>query len=165
MVAARCLTDADVPSLAEAPICVEDVERIAGDTVAEEALFHLHNLVLAEGGHLLITASDAPARWGLQLPDLRSRLDATTLATLAPPDDALLAAVIVKLFADRQITVTGRKLATTLDEGVIVQGRDGVIWGVDRKELVSHTTDERPFKPLTPEELADVMDNVGPLVH
>ena len=54
---------------------------------------------------LLLTARTAPGRWPLALPDLASRLQATAVAALAPPDDALLAAVLVKLFADRQLVV------------------------------------------------------------
>lgn len=86
-------------------VVVEDADRIAGDRAAETRLFHLHNHVLAGGGRLLITAATAPGRWGLALPDLASRMEATTVAALQPPDDALLAAVLVKQFADRQITV------------------------------------------------------------
>ena len=37
--------------------------------------------------------------------DLTSRLRALPVVTLSPPDDALLRAVIVKLFADRQLAV------------------------------------------------------------
>lgn len=90
---------------------VEDGDRIAGDLAAETALFHLHNLVLAEGGRLLITARSAPGRWPLVLPDLASRLQAAATARLGPPDDALLAAVLAKLFADRQVAVPARLIA------------------------------------------------------
>ncbi|SPH18510.1 DnaA regulatory inactivator Hda [Defluviimonas aquaemixtae] len=86
-------------------IVVEDVDRIAGDKAAETQLFHLHNHAQAHRIPLLMTARSAPTRWGLVLPDLASRLEATALATLLPPDDALLAAVLVKLFSDRQISV------------------------------------------------------------
>lgn len=91
--------------LAEGNLVVEDVDRIAGDETAEQALFHLHNLVLAEGGALLLTARVPPARWDMGLPDLVSRMQGTALASVAPPDDDLLAAVMIKLFADRQIEV------------------------------------------------------------
>lgn len=94
-----------IEALAGGSVVVEGVDRIAGDRAAETALFHLHNLVLAEGGWLMLTANDAPSRWGLSLPDLRSRMEATTLARLDPPDDMLLSAVLVKLFDDRQISV------------------------------------------------------------
>lgn len=84
-------------------LAVEDVHDIAGDTAAEIALFHWHNLVLAEGGHLLLTGAAPPALWPIALPDLASRMRGTPSVRLEPPDDALLRAVLLKLFADRQI--------------------------------------------------------------
>jgi chromosomal replication initiation ATPase DnaA len=76
----------------------------------EAALFHLHNLMA--GGHpLLLTAKGPPRDWGLSLPDLTSRMQAIAIATIDAPDDALLAAVMVKLFADRQITVPPNLIA------------------------------------------------------
>jgi chromosomal replication initiation ATPase DnaA len=84
---------------------VEDMDRAAADAATEEALFHLHNLLLAGDGRLLLTGRTPPAHWPIALPDLKSRLAATATAALDAPDDALLAAVLVKLFADRQIAV------------------------------------------------------------
>lgn len=83
---------------------IEDVPEIAGDDARERALLHLHNFVLAEGGHLLVTADRPPALWPIRLPDLASRMRATPTALLSPPDDTLLQALMLKLFADRQIT-------------------------------------------------------------
>ncbi|MDH3263910.1 MAG: DnaA/Hda family protein [Paracoccaceae bacterium] len=103
IVDALALAPAEIPSLAEAPVAVEDADRTAGHARAETALFHLHNLALANGQPLLLTARKPPAQWHLALPDLQSRMAATATATLEPPDDALLTAVLVKLFADRQI--------------------------------------------------------------
>ncbi len=98
---------ADVAGLAALPgVAVEDVELIAGDRAAETALFHLHNLLLAEGGRLLVTAAAPPRDWGLTLPDLHSRMQGAPLVRVEAPCDALLSAVLVKLFADRQIDVT-----------------------------------------------------------
>jgi chromosomal replication initiation ATPase DnaA len=112
IVAATDLAGAGIEALAtQGAVAVEDADRIAGDRAAEEALFHLHNLVLAEGGTLLLTARSAPRQWPLSLPDLRSRLEATASATLEAPDDALLAALLVKLFTDRQISVPPRLIA------------------------------------------------------
>ena len=105
IVEASGLRAEDVPALASGPVAVENADRIAGISQDEAALFHLHNLCAAQGVPLLITAAAAPARWGLALPDLASRMQGSAVATLAPPDDALLAAVLVKLFADRQISV------------------------------------------------------------
>ena len=103
IVAAKSVSDADIPALASGPVAVEDVPDIAQDASAQAALFHLHNLVLAEGHSLLLTGIPAPDHWGLSLPDLQSRMQGTQNATLQGPDDALLSAVLSKLFADRQI--------------------------------------------------------------
>ncbi|MFC3119315.1 P-loop NTPase family protein [Jhaorihella thermophila] len=104
IVPAGDLTEDAVPDLAQGPVAVEDVPEIAADPRAQAALFHLHNLVLAQGHRLLMTGRDAPRHWGLTLPDLQSRVEGAQNATLDEPDDALLAAVLAKLFADRQIT-------------------------------------------------------------
>lgn len=104
IIAARDLVEDVIPSLAQGPVAVEDVPDIAGDTQAQNALFHLHNLVLAEGHTLLLTGAQDPKHWGLTLPDLMSRMQGTTVATLEQPDDTLLTVVLAKLFADRQLT-------------------------------------------------------------
>ncbi|WP_322865444.1 DnaA ATPase domain-containing protein [Aquicoccus sp. G2-2] len=106
IIAASALPRLDIPDLAQSNIAIEDVPMIAGQADAEVALFHLHNLALAEGHSLLMTAHTAPSRWGLVLPDLKSRVEGTTPVTLEPPDDALLCAVLMKLFADRQLSPT-----------------------------------------------------------
>jgi chromosomal replication initiation ATPase DnaA len=93
-----------VPDLARSSIAVEDVPALAGDTAAQTALFHLHNMVLAEGHSLLLTGTGSPTHWGLELLDLVSRLQGALEATIDAPDDALLASVLVKLLADRQLT-------------------------------------------------------------
>lgn len=81
-------------------VAVDDAER-----APERALLHLYNCCTEAGASLLIVARDAPARWPIVLPDLASRLRAAPAVAIAPPDDALLAAVLVKHFADRQVQV------------------------------------------------------------
>lgn len=104
IVAADTLALADIATLASGPIAIEDVPRIARDDAAQTALFHLHNLTLANGHPLLLTGAGSAAHWALSLPDLQSRMNGTLEAQIEAPDDALLAALIVKLFADRQLT-------------------------------------------------------------
>ncbi len=101
-VQASLLTRDDPPRLAQAPaLAIEDVESLAD----ERALLHVMNMAAEAGRKFLLTASSAPVRWKVALPDLRSRLLALQVAEILPPDDALLAAVLTKLFADRQIRV------------------------------------------------------------
>ena len=71
----------------------------------EEALFHLHNLMVEAGHPLLLTGTGAVAGWPLSLPDLRSRLQQAQSAVVEAPDDALLNMLLVKLFSERQLNV------------------------------------------------------------
>jgi chromosomal replication initiation ATPase DnaA len=71
----------------------------------EEALLHLYNICGEAGASLLVVAREAPASWRIVLPDLASRLRAAPSVSIALPDDSLLAAVLVKHFADRQVRV------------------------------------------------------------
>jgi chromosomal replication initiation ATPase DnaA len=100
-IAARALDEAAVPSaLATGALVVEDVAAGAFD---ERALFHLLNLAREDAAFVLLTARTA--LMSVAIRDLGSRLKALPVVALAPPDDALLRAVLVKLFADRQLAV------------------------------------------------------------
>ncbi len=106
IVPAAALRAGDVPQLAAGGrVAVEDADAAAGQPAAEAALFHLHNHLAEVGGGLLLTARRPAAEWPLALPDLASRMQALPVARLERPDDALLAAVLVKLFADRGVAV------------------------------------------------------------
>jgi DnaA regulatory inactivator Hda len=74
-------------------------------TAAAEPLLHLYNVLAEQQGHLLLAAREPPAHWAIALPDLRSRLLACPAVALSPPDEALIGALLVKLFADRQLAV------------------------------------------------------------
>ena len=88
-----------------ASVAIDDADSIAGDGAAERGLLHLHNLVVEAGTSLLLTGMTAPARWTVDLPDLASRLRAAASVAVDLPDDALLDALLVKLFAERQLVV------------------------------------------------------------
>ena len=103
LVAARALDNVSLPGmLATGALVVEDLSAGRYD---ERTLFHLLNLVREEAGSLLITARLPPAAAPIALNDLASRVRSLPVVNLAAPDDVLLRAVIVKLFADRQLAV------------------------------------------------------------
>ncbi len=81
------------------------LENCGEGAFEERALFHLLNLVREHEGYLLMIGRTVPALWNVTLPDLASRLRAVPVIAVAMPDDALLRAVMVKLFADRQLAV------------------------------------------------------------
>lgn len=100
--AASSLTRESVPAVAAAgAVIIENIETLSD----EAALFHLLNLVREQRLQMLLTTDTAPGDLQIKLPDLLSRLKALPLASIEAPDDALLRAVLVKLFADRQLSV------------------------------------------------------------
>ncbi len=119
------------------PHCIIEQADRTGD---EAALFHLYNFIADGGGTLLLTADTAPARWQIRLADLASRLRAAPVARIALPDDAVIEAVLVKLFADRQLRpppavvsflvarmersyAAARTMVATLDKHAMASGR------------------------------------------
>jgi chromosomal replication initiation ATPase DnaA len=81
---------------------LDEAEPVADET----ALLSFYNRLSERGGHLLMTARRPVGAWTLRLPDLASRLRAAPAVAIGPPDDALLGAVLLKLFADRQLVVS-----------------------------------------------------------
>jgi chromosomal replication initiation ATPase DnaA len=107
VVSGRNLAEAGLPgALATGALVVED----AAATEDQPALFHLINLAREEGVFLLFTSRTLPSLWPATIPDVVSRLRALPVVTLYAPDDAMLRGVIVKLAADRQLS---------LDESVV----------------------------------------------
>lgn len=156
IVDAAALRDADVPRLARTGVAVEDIHEIAGDRDAQKALFHLHNLTLAEGHPLLLTGTGPVATWGLELPDLVSRLRGTTEAALEAPDDALLSAVLAKLLGDRQLTPKPDLipyLLARMDRSFAAAG--ALVAALDAASLAQK-------RPITRSLAAQVLDNTGP---
>ncbi|MHC1479802.1 DnaA regulatory inactivator Hda [Frateuria aurantia] len=68
-------------------LALDDIDAVAGHKDAEIALFDLYNRGRAQGGRLLFSTPRLPSQLGIELPDLRSRLGACTLAVLRPLDD------------------------------------------------------------------------------
>lgn len=132
----------DLAPLRGRPLLVEDVDRrSAGDLVDDETLFHLINMAGVDGGSLLLTGRLAPVAWDAGVPDLRSRLNALTVARIEEPDDIVLEAVLRRGFeaagirpaADLYPYLMARLprsapaallAVATLDEAAINQGRE-----------------------------------------
>ena len=96
------LDAAAIDAASHGPVLIDDIDAARID---ETGLFHLINAARGGGTHLLLTARRFPLAWGVRLADLESRLKAASTVEIHEPDDKLLAAVIIKLFADRQVEV------------------------------------------------------------
>ncbi|MFT0892615.1 AAA family ATPase [Pseudochelatococcus sp. G4_1912] len=125
---------------AQNALVIEDADQMPRD---EHALFHLLNVMrrknASSGASMLITARTKPEEWGLVTPDLLSRLRLSPSVAIDAPDDALLRAVLVKLFVDRQLLVDtsvvealGRRMERSLAAaGALVEMLD--------REALSHS--------------------------
>jgi chromosomal replication initiation ATPase DnaA len=134
---ARALQLASLPAaLATGALVLEDM----APGFDERALFHLLNLAREHEAFVLLTATASPATWMVSIADLASRLRSVPTAAIGAPDDALLRAVMFKLFADRQLQVdetliafllpriersltAARAAVALLDESALRQGR------------------------------------------
>lgn len=75
---------------------IDDAER-----QSEAALFHAWNKAQTDRRPLLIVADAAPPAWVVRLPDLRSRLLASPVLTIAAPDAPLMTALLQRDFNRR----------------------------------------------------------------
>lgn len=73
----------------------------AAESVPEPQLFHAWNRAQEHRRPLVIIADAVPPAWSVKLPDLRSRLAASTLAEIGPPDDELMRLLFQHLFDRR----------------------------------------------------------------
>jgi chromosomal replication initiation ATPase DnaA len=90
---------------AEMPRCaivLDDADLVPN----EEVLLHVLNAAAEAGVPVLLAGRSPPSRWPAALPDLVSRLRATTSVRIADPDDALLGALLARLLAERQMVVS-----------------------------------------------------------
>jgi chromosomal replication initiation ATPase DnaA len=132
---ARRIGDGDVTAMGGA-LLIEDVHAGIGD---ERVLFHLMNLARERHASMLLTSRTPPGELAVALPDLRSRLRALPLVTIAPPDETLLKAVLVKHFADRQLAVEPRVigyLALHMEQSMAAAA--SLVEAIDAAALASH---------------------------
>lgn len=131
---------------------IEDADRAPPG----EALLHLYNVIMEREGTLVLTGRSAPARWTIPLADLASRLRAMPTTILRPPDEALIAAVMIKQFADRQLRVGEEVIAylvTRIERSLDAAGR--AVAALDRAAL-------RAGRPVTIALAREILPEIAP---
>ena len=114
---------------------VEDWDRASYD---QASLFHLINMVGETGGSLLLTSRSVPTASNIAVPDLLSRLRLAESVELHSPDPQLIKAIIVKLFADRQIYIDDDIISyTALHCERSIEAINGFVAAVDEEALAS----------------------------
>jgi chromosomal replication initiation ATPase DnaA len=152
LVTAAELDDAHVAALEPgAAIVVEDLDRGLAD---ERALFHLLNRARESKLSVLLTSRTPPGEQEFRVPDLRSRLRALPIVQVQPPDEALLKAVLVKLFSDRKLNVEPPVidyLSLRMERSMAAANR--IVAAIDRLALATH---RKVTRPLAAEALASL---------
>ncbi len=104
---------------------------------------------------MLLTSRKAPGEISITLPDLRSRLRALPLLRIDAPDEGLLKAVLVKLFADRQLAVEPHVVAyLALHMERSMEAASQVVEATDRLSLAMQ-------RKVTRAIAADALASVG----
>lgn len=117
-------------------IALDDADRARLD---ETAVFHLLNMAREQRFSVLLTSRAAPGQWAVSLPDLRSRIRSYPAVAISQPDDELLSAVVVKLFADRQLTLAPEAVPYLIHRTErSLQAIEAVVSEIDRASLASH---------------------------
>ncbi|SJZ85855.1 DnaA ATPase domain-containing protein [Consotaella salsifontis] len=140
-------------------VLIDDLETQLAD---EEAIFHLVNAARMGEGTVLVTARSRPADLPLHLADLKSRLQAATIVEVGAPDDALLQAVLAKLFADRQLVISPSLIAyigSRIERSLDTARR--FVAAVDRQALAAKRTISRPLLQQILAEFSSSFDSVA----
>ncbi len=135
-------------------LLVENLESGVGN---EKSLFHLLNVAREEKLSILLTTRTPPGELSIALPDLRSRLRALPLVAIAPPDDMLLKAVLVKHFGDRQLMVEPHVveyLARHMERSM--EAAQILVAEIDRRALAAR---RRVTRALAADVLAEISGN------
>jgi chromosomal replication initiation ATPase DnaA len=143
-VSAATLAAEDIPQLLEGgALAVEDAGQGPMD---ERAFFHLLNLARQSRASVLLTARTDPQAWNIGLADLASRLGGLPLIRIAAADDNLLRAVLVKLFADRQLALDEAAIGLMLSRMPrSLEAARALVAEVDRRALEEKAEVTRAF--------------------
>jgi chromosomal replication initiation ATPase DnaA len=152
---AQIYTGAALPSLEElvrrnlSAIGIDDVDQLKDET----ALFHLLNFATEHQVFVVMTARRLLRRDEVTLPDLLSRLRLALSLEINAPDEALVRAVLEKLFKDRQLIVDAPALdyaALRLDRSL--EAVRAFVAAIDRAALAQG-------RPITRALAAEIMAN------
>jgi len=138
------------PAWPESPIALDDADQVP----SEPALLHLLNATAEAGYPLLITSAIPPGRIRAALPDLASRLRATTAVEIGPADEAFLASLLARLLAERQLPVAAALQAWLLTRLPRTPG--AIQEAVARLDRAALAAGSGVTRPLAAQALADL---------
>jgi chromosomal replication initiation ATPase DnaA len=136
------------------------VENLEDGVNNEQMLFHLLNIAREHKLSILLTSRLGPGDLTIAFPDLRSRLRALPVVRIEAPDEALLKAVLLKHFADRQLTVEPQiisHLAMYMERSFVAAS--ALVEAIDKRSLADK---RRVTKALATAVMADFSSRPEP---
>ncbi len=76
------------------------------DAKDDREIFHLWNRAQQEDKPLLLISEKPVSHWGIDLPDLKSRLASSLLIEIPLPDEAMVAGLLQKYFSARGLAIS-----------------------------------------------------------
>ena len=73
--------------------------------ISENLFFSIYNMALQDNKYLLITSELPLNTYKIKTPDLKSRIDSSTIVGIKLPSDDLISVILSKRFSDKQIAV------------------------------------------------------------
>lgn len=138
------------------PVLIEDADRAEYD---EAEFFHLLNQSMRDERPVLITARTPVADWPYRTNDVKSRARLASHFTLTAPDDILLSQMMVKLFADRQLSVDPKVISYLV--GRMERSSEEAVALVDLLDTLSLSRGRAVTRALAAEALAIRIDAAG----
>ena len=132
-------------------IIIDDIDKKIG---CNKTIFHIINLAIQHNQLLLFTANKSLVEWGIELPDLLSRLKAAKHLEIPPPEDMLIEIILTKTFAQKQLNVADNVIAYILPRiGRSLEAVINVVNSIDK-----HAFEQN--KPITRTMVAKLLENV-----
>lgn len=138
-------------------LILDGLDPWLGDRSAETTLFHLYNMLKEQKKTMMVTMRMPPSRADFEIADLASRLRAAPAVQIHAPDDMLLASVLIKLFSDRQLSVSNDVITYILPrmERSFAAARD-IVALADKRAL----SEKKPVSvPLLRKVMAEMLDD------
>jgi DnaA family protein len=135
-------------------VCLDDVQRAAGESAWEHALFDLFNRLRGAGGTLLVGGERRPDLIGFGLPDLASRLGWGLTYRLRPLADADMLAALTCRAAGRGLALPEETASYLLKR--VPRDPAGVFDLLDRLDQASMVEQRRLTIPFVKAVLAEL---------
>ncbi|MDR3285184.1 MAG: hypothetical protein LBS83_00690 [Holosporales bacterium] len=127
----------------------------------EDWLFNMYNIIKSFNASAIFTITTQPREWRFNLKDLESRLKATTIINIFPPDDNLIKSIIIKQTQDYSLYIDRQTIEYLVQR--IPRDFESIVYWIKKINEISIMLKEKISKKLINQTLKspDFMDDSG----